>query len=429
VQVESAGRDAFLQQVLRIVREAQGGKPKVQRIADKVSVHFAFWVVVTSLVTGLAWLVFGPEGGRVHAAFWHGLAVLVVACPCALGLATAVAVLAGTGRGAQLGILFRNAEALEVLSNAKVVAFDKTGTLTQGRLEVVEWWERKSFDGRLLSWVAAAEKQSAHPAADAVVRAAKAMGKPVGGAESVEAVSGRGLRARVEDQELQIGSADWLEVEGVVLPEATPEQRAERIWVALDGEFAGWFRVADQIRAESAEVVRALRQRGIEPVLISGDNALVAGRIAEQAGITRVYAGVRPEGKRDIILQLQTEGVTVMVGDGVNDTPALAQADVGIAMGRGTAAARQTADVTLMRDDLRSVLAALDLSRKTVWVIRENLALAFGYNALSIPLAAGIFEAMHGWAPGPVMASAAMGLSSVSVVLNALRLSSFGRVR
>jgi Cu+-exporting ATPase len=199
--------------------------------------------------------------------------------------------------------------------------------------------------------------------------------------------------------------------------------------VAVDGEFAGWFRVADQIRKEAFEVVSELKSRGVEVVLISGDNASVAGKIATQVGITRVYAGVRPEAKRELILELQKLGVTAMVGDGVNDTPALAQADVGIAMGGGTAAARQTADVILMRDDLRSLLAAVDLSRKTLWVIWENLGLAFGYNALSIPMAAGVFEALHGWAPGPVAASAAMGLSSVSVVLNALRLRSFARVR
>ena len=229
---------------------------------------------------------------------------------------------------------------------------------------------------------------------------------------------------------LLVGAADWLEEAGVFLPEASALEKDERLWVAVDGEFAGWFRVADQIRPEAAAVVADLRRRGVQPVLISGDNALVAGRIAELAGIDRVFAGVRPEGKREIVRELQREGLTAMVGDGVNDTPALAQADVGVAMGGGTAAARQTADVTLIRDDLRALLEALDLSRKTLRVIRGNLFLAFGYNALAVPLAAGVLEAWYGgWAPGPVAASAAMAASSVSVVLNALRLRSFARKR
>ena len=430
IRVEAAGREAFLQQVLGIVREAQSGKPPVQRMADRVSVHFAFWVVLAAVGTVGAWLLVGPEVNRVQTALWHGLAVLVVACPCALGLATSVAVLAGTGRGAQLGILFRNGAVLETFSKVKVVAFDKTGTLTRGQLEVVEWWERKSFGGGLLGIVAAAEKQSAHPAALAVVRAARARGLTVGEAAGIEAVPGRGLKAKVGSEVLLVGTADWLEEAGVFLPEASALEKDERLWVAVDGEFAGWFRVADQIRPEAAAVVADLRRRGVQPVLISGDNALVAGRIAELAGIDRVFAGVRPEGKREIVRELQREGLTAMVGDGVNDTPALAQADVGVAMGGGTAAARQTADVTLIRDDLRALLEALDLSRKTLRVIRGNLFLAFGYNALAVPLAAGVLEAWYGgWAPGPVAASAAMAASSVSVVLNALRLRSFARKR
>lgn len=365
----------------------------------------------------------------MQTALMHGLSVLVVACPCALGLATSVAILAGTGRGAQLGILFRNGEVLETFAKVGVVAFDKTGTLTSGRMEVEEWWERKSFEGGLLGMVAGAEKQSAHPVAQAVVRAAVRLGKPLEEAASVEAVPGCGLKAEVDGCRILVGAASWLEAAGVHLPETPAGERETRVWVAVDQEFAGWFRVGDQIRAEAREVIAELKRLGVEPVIISGDNAVTVGRVAEAAGILRVFAGVRPDAKRDIVRQLQREGPTAMVGDGVNDTPALAQADVGVAMGGGTAAARQTADVTLIRDDLRSLLDAFALSRKTLRVIRENLWLAFGYNALAVPLAAGVFEAWNGWAPGPVTASAAMAFSSVSVVINALRLKSFLRRR
>lgn len=429
IRVENSGNEAFLNQVLDIVREAQAGKPPVQRLADHVAGWFSLGVVVAALTTGLVWWSFGPVTARGQAAFWHALAVLVVACPCALGLATPVAILAATGRGAQLGVLFRNGSVLERLSKVRVMAFDKTGTLTRGRLEVVEWWERKSFDGRLISSAAAAESQSAHPVALAVVAAARELGRVLPEAHDVEAVPGMGIRAEVDGSPLLVGRADWLESCGVVLPSASAEERSERIWVASDGDFAGWFRVADRIRPEAARVVMELKKRGVEPVLISGDQGVVSARIAAETDIQRVFAPVPPAEKLRIVRGLQLEGVTAMVGDGVNDTPALAQSDVGFAMGGGTAAARQTADVTLMRDDLHSILDAMDLSRATLSVIRQNLALAFGYNIAAIPIAAGVFELWHGWSPGPAAASAAMALSSVSVVVNALRLRSFVRAR
>jgi Cu+-exporting ATPase len=429
VTVTASGRDTFLQQVLRIVRDAQEKKPKVQKLADAVSAHFCLGVAIAAIITTAIWVVFGSGQARWSAAFWHGLSVLVVACPCALGLATPVAVLAGTGRAAQLGILFRNGAVLEILSEVNVVVFDKTGTLTFGRMRVVEWWERRSFDGRLLGIVAAAQKRSLHPLAAAVVAAASERGLPVGEAQDVTAVQGCGLKAEVAGLDLLVGGAAWLESCGVILPEASALERAERIWIATEGEFAGWFRVADEMRPEAREVVAELKQRGVTPVLLSGDQPEIAHAIAEQVGIETIFAGVNPEGKRSRIRQLQESGVVAMVGDGVNDTPALAQANVGIAMGGGTAAARQTADITLIRDDLRSLLDAIVVSRKTLQVIRQNLALAFGYNILAVPLAAGLLEVWHGWSPGPMAASAAMALSSLSVVLNAVRLRSSGAPR
>jgi magnesium-transporting ATPase (P-type) len=419
VRVSAAGRDAFLQQVLRIVQEAQDSKPPVQRLADRVAGRFALGVFLVALGTALCWGLVSPEGSRIHAAFWHGLTVLVVACPCALGLATPVAVLAGTGRAAREGILFRGGAAVELLSKLRTVVFDKTGTLTKGRLEVVEWWESRSFDGRLLEMVAAAEQSSAHPVGVAVVRAAAGFKERLPAARSVSAIPGRGLRGEVQGVRLIVGTYQLLEDEGVALP---PDPKDGRVWIAADGLFSGWFRLEDQVRPEAAEVVAELRKRGVETVLLSGDQESVAKKIAAKTGIGKFFAGARPDAKRRIVAELQAAGVVAMVGDGVNDAPALAQADVGIAMGGGTAVARQTSDVTLIRDDLRLLLRAMDLSHKTLSIIRQNLFFAFGYNALAIPLAAGLLEAWDGWAPGPLAASAAMALSSVSVVCNALRL-------
>lgn len=419
VRVAAAGREAFLQQVLQIVQEAQASKPPVQRLADQVARRFALGVFLVALATALCWALVSPRETRLHDAFWHGLTVLVVACPCAVGLATPVAVLAGTGRAAQEGILFRGGAALELLSEVRTVVFDKTGTLTCGRLEVAEWWESRSFKGRLLELVAAAEQHSTHPTGAAVVRAARAGGVRLPDASVVRAVPGRGLEAEVEGVHLWVGTYSLLREAGVELPE---DPQDGRVWIAADGLFSGWFRLEDELRPEAAEVVAELRKRGVVSVLLSGDQAAVAEKIAEKAGIQKYMGGVRPDEKRQIIVQIQTAGVTAMVGDGVNDAPALAQADVGIAMGGGTAVARQTSDVTFIRDDLRLLPRAMDLSRKTLTIIRQNLTLALGYNALAIPLAAGVLGAWGGWTPGPLAASAAMALSSVSVVLNALRL-------
>jgi heavy metal translocating P-type ATPase len=433
VRVLASGREAFLQRVLRIVREAQASKIPIQRMADAASWHFCTGVLLLAALTGGLWLwARGGEGGAWSEAFWHALSVLVVACPCALGLATPVAVLVAGGAAARRGILFRSGEALERLAGLGVVVFDKTGTLTGGRMEVREWWERTGFEGRVLEWVAAAEQRSTHPVADAVVRAAAQRGVKNGGGagvgdvERVEAVGGAGLRARVCGRELRVGTRAFLAGESVEWcgpQESAPP--ADAVWIAVDGEFAGWFRVGDALRPESREVVAELKRRGIRTVLLSGDAEAVAAEVGRAAGIGEVHSGVRPDGKLEVVRRLQGEGGGVaMVGDGMNDAPALAQADVGIAVGGGTAVARDASGVVLLRDDLRGVVAALEISRATLRVIRQNLGLAFGYNLLAIPLAAGVVQ---GWAPGPVVASAAMALSSVSVVLNALRLRSAGR--
>jgi Cu+-exporting ATPase len=423
VRVEAAGREAYVRQVVEIVREAQSRKAPVQRLAVRVAEDFAKGVLVLALATFAAWSVWGTGPEALWLAMWRGLTVLVVACPCALGLATPVAVWVGSGTAARRGILFRSGAALEALSKVDAVLLDKTGTLTSGQLEVVEWWERESLGRRVLGWVASAEAQSVHPLGAAVVRWAREVGVRLeGGAVATELVAGRGLKARVGSVDLLVGNSELMREQGVELPPGGERDLGERLWVAVDGVFAGWFRVADRLRPEATAVVQELRRLGLRVVLLSGDREETARRVAAEVGIEEVQAGVRPEGKREVVLALQRLGLKVaMVGDGVNDAPALAQADLGVAMGGGTAVARQTADVTLACGHLGGLMEALALSKATRRVIRQNLAFAFGYNLLALPMAAGV-TAAWGWVPGPMLASAAMAFSSVSVVLNALRL-------
>ena len=429
VTVSSEGRDAYLKRIIRIVREAQMGKPAIQRIADRVSGWFAWGVLACSAATVLCWFLTGPIESTWRSALWHGLSVLVVACPCALGLATPVAVLAGTGSAALSGVLFRNGAALEQLASVGTVIFDKTGTLTRGVVEVEEWWEHRRFGGRLIATLAALEARMHHPVADAVVRAANERGLAVPNVSSVQSVPGRGVRGIVEGSEIIAGSAELMHSEGVDLPDDGAQGAAGRFWVAVDGEFAGWFRVSDAIRPEAFSVIGRLRERGLRLVLLTGDEEGRAREVAGSLGFDEVAWGVLPEGKREAVAGLQKElraaggsGLVAMVGDGINDAPALAQADVGIAMAEGTAVARETAAVTLMRANLGTLLAALEISRRTIAVIRQNLWFAFGYNFLALPFASGALEWLIPWAPGPVVASAAMALSSLSVVLNAVRL-------
>jgi Cu+-exporting ATPase len=450
ITVTRSGRDAYLQQIIRIVREAQMGKPPIQRLADKVSAWFSWGVLAASLLTVLCWLASGPIAATWRSALWHGLSVLVVACPCALGLATPVAVLAGTGAAALRGVLFRNGIALEQLASVGTIIFDKTGTLTRGYVEVAEWWEHRRFGGRLLAMLAAIESRMHHPVAAALVRAAAERELGLPRVASVQSVPGHGLRGVVDGCEILAGDAELMRSEGVDLPDSDERGSNERVvggrvvggrvvggrvWVAVDGEFAGWFTVSDSVRPEAGFVLERLRKAGVRTVLLTGDGEERAREVAHSLGITEVIWGVLPEGKRDCVLRFQQEGkksserglgkvggLVAMVGDGINDAPALAQADVGIAMTEGTAIAQQTANVTLMRPNLSTLLEAREISIKTIAVIRQNLAFAFGYNLIALPLAAGALEALIPWAPGPVVASAAMALSSVSVVLNALRL-------
>ena len=425
---ESSGSDVSLQQVLALVREAQSSKPPIQRFADRIAGRFSLGILLASLLTTSVWLLIGSREDDPEAwadAFWRGLSVLVVACPCALGLATPVAVVAGTGTAALRGVLFRSGAALERLSAVRTVVFDKTGTLTLGALEVEEWWESAGYGGDVLRWVAAAESRSAHPIGAAVLRAAVARNVSLPAVAQVRMNADGGIFAEVENHTLQVGPSAALRKAGIALPACPETEVASRVWIAVNGVFAGWFRTADPLRKEAPAVVERLRRSGQRIVLLSGDAEERAKAVAMAVGISEVTAGVRPEGKKVSIAQLQKAGGRVaMVGDGINDAPALAQADVGLALASGTSTAQQTADVLLIRPDLHSVADALDIARATMRVIRQNLALAFGYNLLAVPLAAGLFLPWIPWSPGPAAASAAMAFSSISVVLNALRLRS-----
>jgi P-type Cu+ transporter len=359
------------------------------------------------------------------------VAVVIIACPCALGLATPTAILVGTGRGAQAGILIKGGEALEQAHRITTAVLDKTGTVTEGKPTVTDVLPAAGVtDSELLRLAASAERVSEHPLAAAVVRAAAERGLSPVRPERFDSVPGHGLEAVVGGRRVLVGNAKLLRDRGIAPDEAAAERLATEgktpIYVALDEAPAGLVAVADPAKAGARGAVDRLKRMGLNVVLLTGDTARTAEAIAKQVGIERVVAGVLPAGKADVVKQLQAEGeVVAMVGDGVNDAPALAQADVGIAMGTGTDVAIESADVTLVRGDLNGVAAAIDLSRATMRTVRQNLFFAFAYNVLGIPVAAGLLYPFTGWLLSPIVASAAMALSSVSVVSNALRLRGF----
>jgi Cu+-exporting ATPase len=427
-RASKVGRDTALQQIVQVVERAQGTKAPIARLADVVSGVFTPVVLLVALATFATWFVLAPEETRLTMAVLNAVAVLVIACPCALGLATPAALMVGMGRGAQLGVLVKSAAALEGASRIDTVVLDKTGTLTRGRPEVARILPAEGFtEAEVLSLAAAAEAGSEHPLARAVLSAASTRGLTAGAAESFNATPGQGVEARVGGRTVLVGNRKLLDAKGVAGAAALEKELVAEgqtpVLVAVEGRLAGALGLADTAREEAAESVQALHRMGLRVVMLTGDHEAPAARVARELGIDQVFAGVLPSGKAQVVRTLKAEGRRVaMVGDGINDAPALAEADLGVAMGSGSDVARDAADVTLLRADLRSLPAALGLARSTMRVIRQNLFWAFLYNALGIPVAAGLLYGVTGWLLSPMLASLAMSLSSVSVLLNSLRL-------
>ncbi|HQU16276.1 MAG: copper-translocating P-type ATPase [Chromatiales bacterium 21-64-14] len=428
VEATQVGRQTVLAQIIRLVERAQGSKLPIQGLADRVVKVFTPIVLLIAALTFGVWLLFGPPPA-ITLALVSAVAVLVVACPCAMGLATPAAIMVGTGRAAELGVLFRKGEALEALSHVDTVVFDKTGTLTEGHPRLTDLEPVGIDRQQALAFAAAVEADSEHPLAMAVVAAAREAEIDPPAAEDFKAIPGYGVGARVMGRAVLLGAARLMDREGIDVSslsaraDALAEQGKTPIYLALDGTVHGILAVADPLKAESAPVIAALQAQGLRVVMITGDAQGTAAAIAAQAGIDHYQAEVLPDGKAAAVEQLQAEGRKVaFVGDGINDAPALAQAQVGIAVGSGTDIAIEAADVTLTRDDLSGVLTALNVARRTMSTIRGNLFWAFFYNILLIPLAAGVLYPNFGIHLNPMFAGVAMGLSSVFVVTNSLRL-------
>jgi Cu+-exporting ATPase len=421
----SIGTDSVLGQMMRLVEEAQSSRAPMQQLADRVSAVFVPVVLALALLTFLVWILAGGGSGR---AFAVAVAVLVIACPCAMGLAVPAALTVAIGRGAQLGILFKGGESLERLAHIDMLVLDKTGTLTEGRPEVTAIHAASgSKENEVLSLAAALERRSEHPLARAILSAAQKRGIAATSAEEVQAVPGKGIQGLVNGKRVAAGNAALMQEIGVAVPEDTAgEAGTTRMYIALNDAFLGNIEARDTLRASAAETIAGLRRLGIRTAMLTGDTAATAQAIAQAAGIDQVWAGLLPEQKLEKIRELQQQGHRVgMAGDGINDAAAISQADAGLAMGTGSDLAREAGDAILLHGEPRQILDAILLARRALRTMRQNLVWAFGFNLLGIPIAAGVLYPAFGILLSPAIASAAMALSSVSVLSNSLRLRGF----
>ena len=427
------GKDTLLAQIVQLVQQAQGSKAPIQRLADRVTGWFVPVVIGVAIATFVIWFL---ALGNLTLALITTVGVLIIACPCALGLATPTSIMVGTGKGAENGILIKGADSLELAHQIQTIVLDKTGTLTQGKPTVTDFLTvngtANQSELKLLRLAASVERNSEHPLAEAVVRYAQSQEVALGDVQNFEAVAGSGVEGTVSNQVVQIGTQRWME-ELRIDSQALREQKSQleasgktAVWIAVDGKLEGLMGIADALKPSSVQAVRSLKKLGLDVIMLTGDNQQTADAIAREVGITRVIAEVRPDQKVAQIAALQKEGkIVAMVGDGINDAPALAQAQVGIAIGTGTDVAIAASDITLISGDLQSIVTAIQLSRATMSNIRQNLFFAFIYNIVGIPIAAGILFPFFGWLLSPMIAGGAMALSSISVVTNALRLRNF----
>jgi Cu+-exporting ATPase len=429
VSAERVGADSLLSQIVAIVSEAQRSRAPLQKLADRVSLWFVPAVVAIAVLAFVAWLFLGPPPALAFAIV-NAVAVLIIACPCALGLATPISIMVASGRGAQLGVLFRNAEAIETLRAVDTLVVDKTGTITLGKPTLSAVLAEPGIDERdLLAIAAGLEESSEHPIARAIVEGAKTRSVEAAPIENFQSVTGQGVRGDSGGRAIALGNAALMKAVGAdVAGVRTKVESARRegmtaMYLAIDGALAGIFAVGDKVKDSTPAALEELRAQGLRIVMLTGDSETTARSVAARLAIDEVIAEVQPQDKAEVVARLQREGKRVaMVGDGINDAPALARADVGIAMGTGTDIAMESAHVTLVKGDLRAIVRAINLSRATVRNVRQNLLFAFGYNALGVPLAAGVLYPLTGWLLSPLIAALAMSFSSVSVIGNALRL-------